>query len=135
MQKLAASNVGALLLVLVLMIRLYSGWGYVGSRLTSKVVEYEETGWYDGDFEPKTDAELKRDKFLYNDKVKPVVERLKVFTLSIAALWVASVVAYNVAIQSKPLVDQYDHELRNRVKYDERVAKKATMETGGRPAY
>jgi len=117
------------------MIRLYSGWGYVGNRLTSKVVEYEETGWYDGDFEPKTETELKRDKFLYNDKVKPVVQRLKVFTLATAGLCVASVVAYNVAIQNKPLFDQYDPDLLQRIKYDETVAEKAAMNTGGRPAY
>ena len=42
--KLAASNVGALGVVLVVLVRLYSGWGYVGSRLKSKVIEYEETG-------------------------------------------------------------------------------------------
>ena len=43
--KLSASNVGALGVVFILLIRLYSGWGYVGSRLTSKVIEYEKTGW------------------------------------------------------------------------------------------
>ena len=51
LQKMAASNIGALFLTIMLLIRLYSGWGYVGSRLNSKVIEYEETGWYDGDFE------------------------------------------------------------------------------------
>ena len=43
LQKIAASNVGTLGLVLVLLIRLYSGWGYAGSRLQSKVIEYEGT--------------------------------------------------------------------------------------------
>ena len=46
LQKIAASNVGTLGLVLVVLIRLYSGWGYTGARLKSKVIEYEETGWY-----------------------------------------------------------------------------------------
>ena len=45
-QKLAAANVGTLGLVLALLVRLYSGWGYVGSRLSSNVIEYEESGWY-----------------------------------------------------------------------------------------
>ena len=45
LNKIAASNVGAMGIVLLLLIRLYSGWGYVGSRLTSKVIEFEETGW------------------------------------------------------------------------------------------
>jgi nitrate/nitrite transporter NarK len=43
-QKIAASNVGSLGLVLLTLVRLYSGWGYIGSRLQSKVIEYEETG-------------------------------------------------------------------------------------------
>jgi len=42
-QKIAASNVGTLGFVLVLLIRLYSGWGYAGARLQSKVIEYEGT--------------------------------------------------------------------------------------------
>lgn len=41
LQKIASSNVGTLGLVLLLLIRLYSGWGYAGSRLQSKVIEYE----------------------------------------------------------------------------------------------
>jgi Conserved in the green lineage and diatoms 27 len=43
LQKIAASNVGTLGFVLVLLIRLYSGWGYAGARLQSKVIEYEGT--------------------------------------------------------------------------------------------
>ena len=30
------------------MLRIYLGWSYVGDRLLSAAVEYEETGWYDG---------------------------------------------------------------------------------------
>ena len=40
-----SSNIGALGFVLMLVLRLYTGWGYVGSRLQSKEIEYEETGW------------------------------------------------------------------------------------------
>jgi hypothetical protein len=54
LQKVASANVGALSLVMLLLLRFFSGWGYVGQRLTSSIVEYEETGWYDGDFERKT---------------------------------------------------------------------------------
>jgi hypothetical protein len=32
LQKLTASNVGAISVVLVLILRLFSGWGYIGSR-------------------------------------------------------------------------------------------------------
>ena len=115
--------------------RLYSGWSYVGARLTSKTIEYEETGWYDGDIETKTEAEMKRDRFLYNDQVKPVVERLKTFTLAIASLWVASIVAYNVSLQVKPMYDQFDPRNLERLAYDDKLADKAASTTGGKPAY
>jgi len=45
LHKITASNVGALGVVLLVLARLYSGWGYIASRLQSKVIEYEETGW------------------------------------------------------------------------------------------
>lgn len=40
-----SSNIGAFGFVLVIVLRLYTGWGYVASRLQSKQIEYEETGW------------------------------------------------------------------------------------------
>lgn len=54
LQKIASSNVGALSIIILLLIRFYSGWGYVGQRLSSNSIEYEETGWYDGNVERKT---------------------------------------------------------------------------------
>ncbi|KAL7569907.1 hypothetical protein ACA910_008571 [Epithemia clementina (nom. ined.)] len=134
-QKLAASNVGALSFIGFLMIRLYSGWGYVGSRLTSKVVEFEETGWYDGDFELKTDAERKRDKFLYDDKVKPVIDRLKGFSFGLGGLWIASIIGFNVAASYKPIYDQYDPNMLQRLSYDEKLAERASINSGGKPIY
>lgn len=109
MQKLTSSNVGAISVVFVMVLRLYSGWGYIGSRyvpmlvianvalilihsiyeltflsnlhnrLQSKVIEYEETGWYDGDMEEKSDAEKARDLFLYRSNVKPVSREHSLF--------------------------------------------------------
>ena len=43
--KILSSHIGALGFVLIFCLRLYSGWGYVGDRLTSKEIEFEETGW------------------------------------------------------------------------------------------
>ena len=45
LHKFFSSNVGAIGFILVILLRLYTGWGYVGSRLQSKEIEYEETGW------------------------------------------------------------------------------------------
>ena len=43
-----SASIGALLVVAVAVLRIYLGWAYVGDRLLSAAVEYEETGWYDG---------------------------------------------------------------------------------------
>jgi len=134
-QKLAAANVGAVTVLLVLMIRLYSGWSYVGARLRSKVIEYEETGWYDGDIELKTEAEKARDMFLYRSDVMPVEDRLKVFAVGIGALWLASIVGFNVASNSKPLFDEYNPEMLKTLTYDDKIAGVAAKQSGGVPTY
>jgi hypothetical protein len=121
-QKLTASNVGAISVVFVLVLRLYSGWGYIGSRLQSKVVEYEESGWYDGDLEEKSDAEKARDLFLYRSNVRPVEERLKKVALVVGGAWVASCVALNVATSEKPLFNQYDPRMLEKLSYDDKVS-------------
>ena len=38
----------SLLIPFLLSIRLYLGWNHIFKRLTSEKVEYEESGWYDG---------------------------------------------------------------------------------------
>jgi len=135
LQKLAASNFGALMLVLFLLLRLYSGWGYVGSRLTSKMIEYEETGWYDGNMEVKPITEQKRDRFLYDSKVEPILDRLKFFTLATGGMILASTVALNVALSAKPIFNEYDPDVLERLSYDEKLAEKAAINSGGRPTY
>lgn len=135
LQKLTSSNVGAMSVVLVMVLRLYSGWGYIGSRLQSKVIEYEETGWYDGDFEEKSDAEKARDLFLYRSNVKPVEERLKKFTLVVGGVWVASCLALNVASSMKPTFNQYDPNMLKKLTYDDKVAEVVSRESNGRPTY
>lgn len=47
-QLCLAASAASLAVLLVLLLRIYLGWEYVGKRLLSAVVEYEETGWYDG---------------------------------------------------------------------------------------
>jgi Conserved in the green lineage and diatoms 27 len=119
----------------MILLRIFSGWSYIGSRLTSRVIEYEESGWYDGDLQAKSPSEQLRDELLYEEKVQPVVERLKLFTLSVASLWVASCIGYNVALSSKPVFDEYDPAVLERLRYDEKLAGVAAEQSAGRPTY
>ncbi|KAJ0098081.1 hypothetical protein Patl1_28565 [Pistacia atlantica] len=43
-----AAGTGTLFLVSLIVLRIYLGWSYVGDRLLSAVIPYEESGWYDG---------------------------------------------------------------------------------------
>mmetsp|Transcript_13090 Transcript_13090/g.14722 ORF Transcript_13090/g.14722 Transcript_13090/m.14722 type:complete len:331 (+) Transcript_13090:33-1025(+) len=135
LHKLFSSNVGAIGFILIFLLRLYSGWGYIGSRLQSKEIEYEETGWYDGDVEMKTEAEIARDLFLYRQDVKPVVERLQKFTFVVGSLWIASCIGLNVAFNNKPIFNEYDPEMLKILNYDDKVAGVAAQQSNGRPTY
>ncbi|KAL2236017.1 uncharacterized protein ycf36 [Sesamum indicum] len=73
---LAAASSG-LIVVILAVVRMYLGWAYVGNRLLSATVEYEETGWYDGQIWVKTAEVLARDRLLGSFSVKPVLSRLK----------------------------------------------------------
>lgn len=133
--KILSSHVGAIGFILVFVFRLYSGWGYIGQRLQSKQIEYEETGWYDGAMETKTEVEMARDLLLYRQDVQPVVKRLKVFLLAIGGIFLASVVGLNLLFQTKPLFNEYDPDLLERLVYDDKVANIAADQSGGIPTY
>jgi hypothetical protein len=134
-QKIVAANVGDLLFILFILIRLYSGWAYIGSRLTSSVIEYEETGWYDGDFERKSKTELARDRMLYTNQVQPVVERLRWFTIVTAALWLVTVGTFQLVSRENPIFNEYDPTLLEQVQYDDDLAQFAAQKSGNQPTY
>ncbi|XP_022732709.1 uncharacterized protein ycf36 [Durio zibethinus] len=80
---LAAASSG-ILVVTIAVLRMYLGWAYVGNRLLSATVEYEETGWYDGQIWVKTAEVLARDRLLGSFSVKPVLSRLKYTLVTLA---------------------------------------------------
>nr|GLL26426.1 uncharacterized protein LOC109177499 [Ipomoea trifida] len=86
-----ASGTGTTLLVGLIVLRIYLGWSYVGDRLLSAVVPYEETGWYDGQMWVKPPEILARDRLLGSYKVKPVIALLKQTLVGTGAFLVAAV--------------------------------------------
>jgi hypothetical protein len=48
-----SGTLGALAVVAAAVVRIYLGWAYVGNRLLSAAVEYEETGWWAGSCRPQ----------------------------------------------------------------------------------
>lgn len=135
LQKVAAANLGDIMLILVVLVRLYSGWGYVGSRLTNDIIEYEETGWYDGDFERKSEKEKKRDLFLYRNDVKPVEDRIKLVSSVVSVAFLLSCVGFKTTMDAKPLFNQYDPALLEILNSDDKAADVVQRQSDGRPTY
>ncbi|XP_031489355.1 uncharacterized protein ycf36 [Nymphaea colorata] len=78
----------------LLVLRMYLGWAYVGNRLLSATVEYEETGWYDGQVWVKSPEVLARDRLLGSYAVKPVLNRVKLTLVLLAAMLVSCVLPF-----------------------------------------
>ena len=72
-----AAATAAALLPLLLLARQWLGWAYVRRRLVSERVEYEESGWYDGQIWEKPIAWRQQDLLVARFQVEPVMARLR----------------------------------------------------------
>uniref|UniRef100_A0A0E0HHI5 DUF1230 family protein n=1 Tax=Oryza nivara TaxID=4536 RepID=A0A0E0HHI5_ORYNI len=90
---LGATGSGILAVTLAV-VRMYLGWAYVGNRLLSATVEYEETGWYDGQIWVKTPEVLARDRLLGSFSVKPVLNRVKFTLVGLAVSLILCILLY-----------------------------------------
>ena len=61
---------------LLISIRLYLGWNHVFKRLTSEKVEYEESGWYDGQTWTKPIVLKEKESLIASIEVKPILKNL-----------------------------------------------------------
>ena len=66
----------SLAIPLLISIRLYLGWNHVFKRLTSERVEYEESGWYDGQVCIKPSTLIEKESLIASIEVKPILKNL-----------------------------------------------------------
>ena len=73
---------------LLVNIKLYLGWKHVFKRLTSEKVEYEESGWYDGQVWIKPLFLKEKESLIASIEVKPILKNLiQIFSIiSVLAL-------------------------------------------------
>ena len=57
-------------------IRLYLGWNHIFKRLTSDKIEYEESGWYDGQIWNKPVKLKEKESLIALLEVKPILKNL-----------------------------------------------------------
>ena len=67
---------------LLISIRLYLGWKHIFKRLNSERVEYEESGWYDGQVWIKPLVLKEKESLIASIEVKPILRNLiQVFSM------------------------------------------------------
>ena len=66
----------SLAIPLLISLRLYLGWNHVFKRLTSEKVEYEESGWYDGQVWIKPVVLKEKESLIASIEVKPILKNL-----------------------------------------------------------
>ena len=73
---------------ILISVRLYLGWNHVFKRLTSEKVEYEESGWYDGQVWIKPLVLKEKESLIASNEVKPILKNLiQIFSIiSVLAL-------------------------------------------------
>jgi hypothetical protein len=76
-QLVLAGMIAAVALPMLLLVRQWLGWKYVHRRLVSERVEYEESGWYDGQVWEKPLAWRQQDLLVAQHQVQPVLRRLQ----------------------------------------------------------
>jgi hypothetical protein len=81
----AAAAVAALVVPLLLLVRQWLGWTTVLRRLLAERVEYEDSGWYDGQVWPKPLPWLQQDQLVARHQIGPVLSRLRL-GLTVAGL-------------------------------------------------
>ena len=66
----------SLAIPLLISIRLYLGWNHIFKRLNSEKVEYEESGWYDGQVWIKPLVLKEKESLIASIEVKPILKNL-----------------------------------------------------------
>ena len=77
---------GSLSVPLLITIRLFLGWTHIYKRLTSEIIEYEESGWYDGQIWNKPIELKEKESLIASIEVKPILKNLTQITSVIISL-------------------------------------------------
>jgi len=86
LKYISLSLFGSLSVPLLITIRLLLGWSHVYKRLTSEIIEYEESGWYDGQIWTKPIELKEKESLIASIEVKPILKNLTQVTSIIISL-------------------------------------------------
>ena len=75
---------------ILILIRQWLSWVYIYKRLNSEKIEYEESGWYDGQTWEKPISWRAKDLLIAQHQVKPILNHLKLIILLLISIIVSS---------------------------------------------
>ena len=79
---------------LLISIRLYLGWNHIFKRLSSEKVEYEESGWYDGQVWEKPLNLKEKESLIASIEVKPILKNLIQILSIISAIALSGILIF-----------------------------------------
>ena len=89
---------GSLSLPLLITIRLFLGWTHIYKRLTSEIIEYEESGWYDGQIWNKPIELKEKESLIASLEVKPILKNLAQVTSVIISFILIGIIIFQYNI-------------------------------------
>ncbi len=85
------SLTASLIFPIILLIRQWLSWAYIYKRLNSEKIEYEESGWYDGQTWEKPIEWRAKDILIAQHQIKPILNHIEVIMIIIIAVIIVSV--------------------------------------------
>ena len=74
------SLTSSLIFPILLLVRQWLSWIYIYKRLNSEKIEYEESGWYDGQIWEKPIDWRAKDLLIAQHQVKPILNQIEITT-------------------------------------------------------
>ena len=136
--RLISANFGTLAFLLAFLLRIFSGWSYVATRLQSSQIDFEETGWFDGGLEEKGPMTKSRDTLMYENDIKPPLETIRKAVAISALLFLLSAGALKGSLSSNKRFPQYSPVILENLQGNDKLAQAAQMnalQRGNRPTY
>ena len=78
-------------LPILILIRQWLSWIYIYKRLNSENIEYEESGWYDGQIWEKPVDWRAKDLLIAQHQIKPILNHLEIIIILLVSVIVFSI--------------------------------------------
>ncbi len=89
-ELLFISFTASLAFPILLLIRQWLSWVYIYKRLNSENIEYEESGWYDGQIWEKPIDWRAKDLLIAQHQIKPILNHLEVIIILLSSVIISS---------------------------------------------